>query len=266
MTAASTLDTIVARVRADLEDRRARGVVADVAPAETGPRRGFRKALAQAGGINVVAEFKRRSPSRGAIREDLAPEDVARRYERSGAAALSVLTEPHFFGGSLADLKAARAAVSLPVLRKDFIVDRAQVDETVAAGADAILLIVAALDGSTLETLHRAATDRGLDVLVEVHDAGELDRALSCGATLVGVNNRDLKTMEVRLETCLDLRARIPASCVAVAESGIKTASDVERLAAAGYHAILVGESLMSAPEPGEALRDLLAGVGARRR
>jgi indole-3-glycerol phosphate synthase len=208
--------------------------------------------------VNIIAEHKRRSPSRGAIREDLAPAEVARSYEAAGASALSVLTDGPFFGGRLEHLVEARAATGLPVLRKDFVVDPWQVWETRAAGADAVLLIVAALGDDELKTLLAASGEAGFDALVEVHDQGELDRALSAGAQVVGVNNRNLKTMEVSLDTGLSLSSAIPNGVVKVAESGIRTGDDVRRLRAAGFDAVLVGERLMVAPDPGLALRSLI--------
>jgi indole-3-glycerol phosphate synthase len=223
-----------------------------------GARRPFAQALAEPGRINVIGEFKRRSPSRGAIREDLHPVSVAQAYEVAGAKALSVLTDEPFFGGRLQDLQEARAATLLPTLRKDFIVDAYQVREAWIAGADAVLLIAAVLDDAELRGLQKAAAEHGLDALVEVHDAAELERALLSGATLIGVNNRDLRTMEVRLETSLELSSRIPEHVVAVAESGIQGGADVRRLRDAGYDGFLVGEHLMRAQEPGRALEELL--------
>jgi indole-3-glycerol phosphate synthase len=208
--------------------------------------------------VNVIAEFKRRSPSRGTLRDDLPPASAAQAYESAGAAALSVLTEPEFFGGTLDDLRQARAATTLPVLRKDFVVDPYQVWEAWIAGADAVLLIVAALSGPEMRALFDTAREAGIDALVEVHDEDELVRALEAGAVLVGVNNRDLRTLEVSLETSLALASRIPDDVVAVAESGIRTGEDVRRLRSAGFDAFLVGEHLMTAPDPGEALRGLL--------
>jgi indole-3-glycerol phosphate synthase len=225
---------------------------------EIPPPRPFRGALARTDRVNVIAEHKRRSPSRGTIREDLRAADVAQAYEAAGAAALSVLTDEPFFGGRLEHLVAARAATSLPVLRKDFIVDRWQVWEARAAGADAVLLIVAALDDRTLRDLLLVSQEAGMDALVEVHDRLELDRALEAGAQLVGVNNRNLKTMEVSLETSLLLAPALPEGVLAVAESGIRSGDDVRRLRETGFSAFLIGESLMGAPDPGAALRSLL--------
>jgi indole-3-glycerol phosphate synthase len=208
--------------------------------------------------MRVIAEHKRRSPSRGAIREDLAPADVARRYAAAGAAALSVLTNEPFFGGRLEHLCEARSATELPALRKDFVVDAWQVAEARAAGADAVLLIVAALTDGDLRQLLAEARALRLDALVEVHDGAELERALAAGALLVGVNNRDLRTLTVSLQTSFDLGSRIPDDVVAVAESGIKCGADLRRLRDAGFDACLVGEHLMAAPDPGAALRRLL--------
>jgi indole-3-glycerol phosphate synthase len=219
----------------------------------------FRAALAHPGRINVIAECKRRSPSRGVLRAAYDPVAIAREYGGAGAAALSVLTEPTFFDGSLDHLAAVREAVALPLLRKDFIVDEYQLIEAVAAGADAVLLIVAALDDRTLASLHAAAEALGLAVLVEVHTDEELDRALAAGAAIVGVNNRNLRTLEVDVALSERLAARLPASVVAVSESGLRTAADVARLGHLGYRAFLVGERFMTSPSPGEALAGLLA-------
>ena len=256
----SVLDRILARARERAAVDSARRPLAELreAAAEAPPRRPFAAALSRPGRFNVIAEHKRRSPSRGAIREDLAPADVARRYSAGGAAALSVLTEPESFGGSLDHLVEARSSVELPVLRKDFVVAAWQLWEARAAGADAALLIVAALSDAELASLLATTAEAGLEALVEVHDRAELDRALAAGATIVGVNNRDLRTLEVRLETSLDLAPAIPDGVVAVAESGLRTGADLRRLRDAGFDAFLVGESLMSAPDPGAALRAML--------
>ncbi|MFN8093806.1 MAG: indole-3-glycerol phosphate synthase TrpC [Vicinamibacteria bacterium] len=264
MSQASVLDRIVASTRERVAAGKARRPLAAVreAAAQSPPRRPFGEALSRPGRVNVIAEHKRRSPSRGAIREDLAPADVARRYAAAGAAGLSVLTEPEWFGGSLEHLVAARAAVGVPVLRKDFVVDAWQLWEARAAGADAALLIVAALSDAELVSLLAAARDASLEALVEVHDREELDRALAAGATIVGVNNRNLKTLEVRVQTSLELAPSIPDAVVAVAESGLRTGEDLRRLRDAGVDAFLVGECLMSAPDPGAALAALLAEAG----
>jgi len=223
------------------------------------PRRGFHAALAAATAPAVIAEIKRASPSRGVIRAAFDPPVHARSYAEAGATALSVLTEPRWFHGALAHLAAARDAVRLPLLRKDFMVDPYQVEEARGWGADAILVIVAAVDRSLGAELLAAARTHGLDALVEVHDQRELDAALGLGATLVGVNNRDLKTFETRLETTEQLAGLIPDGVILVAESGIHRPADVRRMRAAGARAVLVGEAFMAARDPGAALRELLA-------
>ena len=265
--AGSVLERILARTRERVAAERAVRPLAEVerAARAAGPARPFAAALAAADRLNVIAEHKRRSPSRGAIREDLAPASVARAYEEAGAAALSVLTDEAFFGGCLEHLSEARAATRLPVLRKDFVVDPYQVWQARAAGADALLLIAAALADAELRALLELAVGAGLEALVEVHDRDELARALAAGARVVGVNNRDLRTLSVSLDVSLELAAAIPDDVVAVAESGIRSGADLRRLRAAGFDAFLVGESLMSAPDPGAALRELLreAEVGA---
>ncbi len=256
----SVLDTILARTREHVERGKAGRPLEASHPDVTGAPavRAFAAALVRPGPISVIAEHKRRSPSRGRIREDLEPADVARRYEAAGAAALSVLTDEPFFGGRLSHLAEARRATGLPALRKDFIVDPWQIREARAAGADAVLLIVAALADAELRSLLGEARAVGVDALVEVHDGPELERALAAGARLVGVNNRDLRTLVVSLETSLGLAAAIPDDVVAVAESGIKSGADMKRLRDAGFDACLVGEHLMASPDPGEALRQLL--------
>ena len=221
------------------------------------PLRGFRAALCDGEPPCVIAEIKRRSPSKGGIRADFDPASCAKAYGDAGAAALSVLTDSKYFGGHLSHLEIARRTVDLPLLRKDFVVDPYQVDEARAAGADAILLIVAALEPTTLADLHAHARRRGLDVLVEVHNADELDQALAVGADLIGINNRNLKTFVTDLAVSEGLAPRIPADVVIVAESGIGGPGDITRLAAAGADAFLVGESLMRQSDVGEALRQL---------
>ncbi len=205
----------------------------------------------------VIAEVKKASPSKGVLREDFQPAGIAASYARHGAACLSVLTDRDYFQGGPEALQAARAACLLPVLRKDFIVDAYQVYETRAMGADALLLIVAALDQAHMVALSRLAQSLGLAVLVEAHDAGELVRALELETPLIGINNRDLKTFETRLETTLHLRAQVPADRIVITESGIATVADVARMRAAGVHAFLVGETFMRAPDPGAALARL---------
>jgi indole-3-glycerol phosphate synthase len=218
----------------------------------------FRAALARTDRLNIIAECKRRSPSRGVLRSDYDPVAIARSYEAAGAAAISVLTEPTFFDGALEHLGAVRSAVATPLLRKDFMVSEYQLLEARAAGADAVLLIVAALSQGELVRLHVAAKDLGLDVLVEVHDATELSRALDAGADLIGVNNRNLRTLTVDVDASERLIAGMPSYVVAVSESGLKTASDLTDLRQRGYLAFLIGERFMTAPDPGALLGDLL--------
>ena len=249
------LDRIVAETREEVERRKRDAPLALTARAPIAERR-FRDALAGPG-IGVIAEFKRRSPSAGALGEDPDLHRMVEAYERGGAVALSVLTEGPNFGGSLEDLRDARAACALPILRKDFIVDSYQLHEARAAGADAVLLIVAALAPRELQSLHDDARAMGLDVLVEVHDGEELDGALATGADIVGVNNRDLRDFSVDVERTEQLMSRIPASVTVVSESGIATAEQLERLQRAGVHAVLVGESLMRSRDPEAALRAL---------
>jgi indole-3-glycerol phosphate synthase len=224
--------------------------------AQEPPTRGFRQALAGPG-LSVIAEVKRRSPSKGLLRPDLDPGALASAYELGGAACLSVLTDEEHFGGSRLDLQAAWAATTLPVLRKDFTVSVRDVYDARLMGADAVLLIVAALTASELMHFYGAACDVGLDVLVEVHDDRELSVALALGATMVGVNQRDLTTFEVDPERAVRLAAQIPDEVVKVAESGIGGPDDIDALAAAGFHAVLVGEHLVKAPDPAAAVRDL---------
>jgi indole-3-glycerol phosphate synthase len=249
--------TRVATRRASVPQRELEDVVS-AAP----PTRGFRQRLGQPG-RNVIAECKRRSPSRGVLRRAYDPAAIASSYEAAGAAAISVLTEPTFFDGDLSHLEDVRGAVRIPVLRKDFIVDPYQLFEARAAGADAVLLIVGALDPQTLRLLRHAARRLDLDVLVEVHDERELEAAVDAGADLIGVNNRNLRTLEVSVDASFRLAARMPHDTIAVAESGLKKADDLDRLQAAGYRAFLVGERFMTAPDPGEALRALI-GPGVR--
>jgi indole-3-glycerol phosphate synthase len=208
--------------------------------------------------IAVIAELKKASPSKGLIRADFHPRELARELEAAGAAALSVLTDEEFFQGSLRNLREASGTVSIPCLRKDFIVDEFQLLEARANSADAVLLIAAALSQAQLVALARGARSRGLDVLCEVHDGEELQRALDAGCDLMGVNTRDLRTFKVDLRTAFDLAGKFPVGVVRVAESGIRSAEDVEKLRAAGYHALLIGESLMRAERPGAALREFL--------
>lgn len=209
-------------------------------------------------GINIIAEFKRRSPSKGMIRADANLVETVQSYEAGGAVALSVLTEEDYFAGSLDDLRTAKTAVKLPVLRKDFVFEEYQIYESAAAGADAILLIVAALDNQALSHLRRLAEDDlGMDALVEVHTSNEMKRAASSGARLIGVNNRDLRTFEVSLNTSLSLSTEPPNDALLISESGLHTAKDLQRLHDAGYRGFLIGETLMRNDNPAEALRNL---------
>ncbi len=228
---------------------------------EAAPARDFAGALRPAGGgIGVIAEFKRRSPSKGELAPDLDPAVTAKAYAAGGAACLSVLTDRHYFGGAVADLQSARDACELPVIRKDFTIDEVQVYETRAVGADALLLIVAALpDDSLLADLHDLAVSLGLAVLVEAHDDAELERALGVGAGVVGVNARNLGTFAEDLGVGEALAGRVPAPVVAVAESAIRSVDDAARMAAAGFDAVLVGEMLVKAPDPTAAVRGLAA-------
>jgi indole-3-glycerol phosphate synthase len=227
--------------------------------AEAHVPRGFRRALSsRQDGIAVIAELKKASPSKGLIRADFHVAELAQELESAGAAALSVLTDEEFFQGSLENLRVASAAVKIPCLRKDFIVDEFQLLEARANSADAVLLIVAVLEQAELGALLRGARRRGLDVLCEVHDGAELQRGLDAGCDLIGVNTRDLRTFKVDLETAFRLAEKFPAGVVRVAESGIESADDVARLRDAGYGAFLVGESLMRASSPGAVLRELM--------
>jgi indole-3-glycerol phosphate synthase len=225
------------------------------------PARGLAQSLRAAQGMACIAEFKRRSPSRGWIQREADVASVARAYAAASASGMSVLTDTPFFGGSLDDLRRARAAIGLPILRKDFLVDPYQVAEARAAGADAVLLIVAALSDRDLHLL-LAETERwGMEALVETHDADEVARAVAAGANIVGVNHRDLGTFEMNMDLAARMRPLIPPDRLVVAESGIKTADDVRRLRAAGIDAILVGETLMQAADPAAALRALVGGA-----
>lgn len=222
--------------------------------------RGFAAALRAAEGMAVITEIKRRSPSKGDLFPGLDPARLAGQYERSGATCLSVLTDEEFFGGSVADLQAARAAVSLPVLRKDFTVHRHDVLDARIMGADCVLLIAAALDDTELAELHAVALDVGLDVLVEIHDEAELERALAVEATVIGVNQRDLVTFEVDTERAVRMAPLMPAGVVRVAESGVRDAADVRTLGEAGFHAVLVGETLVTHGDPERGVAELRAG------
>ncbi|MCY3714357.1 MAG: indole-3-glycerol phosphate synthase TrpC [Gemmatimonadetes bacterium] len=264
------LDRIVAHKIEEVEDRKRRAPLPESGP-ESGPVRrsdvrSFDRALKQGDGIGVIAEFKKASPSKGAIRTDASPTEIGPVYAAHGASAISVLTDQRFFQGSDEDLVALRRCVSVPVLRKEFIVDEYQVHETAALGADAMLLIAAILDDARLSAMQGTAAACGLHCLVEVHDERELDRALAAGSRIVGINNRDLKDFTVSLDTSLRLRPRIPPGIVTVSESGIHGREDVLRLQEAGFDAVLVGESLMGAEEIGAQLDALLGRSAAKTR
>mgnify|MGYP002624687908 CR=1 FL=1 len=265
---ADILDRIVAVKHEEVATlRRRRGLASLRADAEArrGERRPFERAIAGLAGKGapaVIAEVKKASPSKGVLREAFDPAAIAERYAEQGATALSVLTDERFFQGGTAALEAARAACTLPVLRKDFIVDELQIHEAGAMGADAILLIVACLDDARLRGFEALAAELGLAVLVESHDGAELDRALALRTPLIGVNNRNLRSFEVSLQTTIELRPRVDASRVIVAESGIATPADVDRLREADVHAFLVGEAFMRAADPGAALAALFPGLG----
>jgi len=260
--AADLLATIVAATRRIVEVREQREPMSALAARaeKREPSIGrFRAAIeTRVKAPRIVAECKRRSPSRGVLRPDYDPVAIALGYEKAGAAAISVLTEPTFFDGALDHLQAVRSAVGIPVLRKDFVVSEYQLLEARAARADAVLLIVAALDPRTLAALHARALALGLDVLVEVHSAGELTVAIDAGAQIVGVNNRNLRTLEIDVAASETLAARMPRGVVTVSESGLKAAADLVRLRQLGYDAFLIGERFMTAGDPGQALRELL--------
>jgi indole-3-glycerol phosphate synthase len=253
------LDTIIAQKRVEVAALQPRAAELKRLAAARSEWRDFAAALRRTDGrVALIAEVKKASPSAGVIRPDFDPVAIARDYERGGASCLSVLTDEKFFQGHLDYLCRIREAVKLPLLRKDFIVDELQVHEAVAAGADCVLLIVACLEQAALTNLLRVAADCRLDALVEVHDETELDRALAANAKLIGVNNRNLKTFKVDLATTERLAKRMPAGKTLVAESGIHTRADVERLARCGVNAILVGESLMRSDDIPPKIRELL--------
>ncbi|MBI5524240.1 MAG: indole-3-glycerol phosphate synthase TrpC [Desulfarculus sp.] len=261
----SVLARILASKRQEVAALRTATPLADLRrqALDTPAPRDFLAALKAAPGAALIAEIKRSSPSAGGINQGVAVAGQALAYALGGAAALSVLTDGPFFGGSLADLKEARAAVSLPILRKDFIIDEAQVYEARAAGADAVLLIVAALTPARLADLYALAGELGLTALIEVHGEDELAPALALKPPLLGINNRDLKTLAVSLDTCLGLRPLVPAGVTVVAESGIETPADVARLHAGGLRAFLVGSALMRAGDPRGMVASLVAAVPA---
>lgn len=260
MAAHDILERIVAQKRREI-DAAMQSVPADeleLRARRNAPPRDFIAAL-RAKRPAVIAEIKRASPSKGLLRRDFDPASIARSYEKHGAACMSVLTDEKFFQGTAEHLRQAREACSLPVLRKDFVVEPYQVLESRALGADCILLIAACLDTRRMAALESLAHSLGMAVLVEVHDAAELDRALELATPLIGVNNRDLRSFDTRLETTLELLPRIPAGRILVTESGIGTSADVARLRDGGVHAFLVGEAFMRAPDPGAALEALFA-------
>jgi indole-3-glycerol phosphate synthase len=263
--AGTTLNRIVEARRAALEKRRRLHPlpVLKMAVKEATQPRDFAAALARPG-LNVIAELKKASPSRGVLRSEFDAKSLADSLVSAGAAALSVLTEEEFFQGSLANLRAARATVSVPVLRKDFVIDPWQVWEARAADADSYLLIASILSDAQLSELLATGRDLGMEPLVEAHTCEELQRALGAGARIIGVNNRDLHTFEVRLETSFELVRQVPRECIAVSESGLRSHDDLLRLRDAGFHAFLIGDSLMQASDPGAALRALLAGPTAQ--
>jgi indole-3-glycerol phosphate synthase len=254
----------VARIQADVSAARF-GERALEMRKTTVPHRLLQALKSESPRLKIIAEFKRRSPSAGIIRDDLSAEEVARSYERGGACAISVLTDEAHFDGSIADLRAVRSSTNLPILRKDFIIDPIQIYEAAVAGADAVLLIVAALDDDVLGDLRKVAEDQlGLDALVEVHTSEELRRAMNVGARIIGMNNRDLQTFQVSLETSERLIAEAPRDKIMVSESGLQDAESLRRLHAIGFHGFLIGETLMRATDPEKALRDLIAKVETR--
>jgi indole-3-glycerol phosphate synthase len=262
-----SLDQIVSSTRRKVVEAKCAADVRELERrAEQHVPRGFRRMLEEKSraGVAVIAELKKASPSKGLIRTEFRVEELAKELEAAGAAALSVLTDEEFFQGSLENLRMASAAVKVPCLRKDFIVDEFQLLEARANSADAVLLIVAALSNAELNRLALGARLHGLDVLCEVHDEAELQRALDAGCDLIGVNTRDLRTFKVDAETAFRLAERLPKNVVRVAESGIRSGQDIARLRAAGYQAFLIGESLMRAERPGEALRELVASTESR--
>jgi indole-3-glycerol phosphate synthase len=254
----------VARLRADSSSRGFRERAFEIRK-NAEPHRLLRALESDLPGLKIIAEFKRKSPSAGIIRDDLTISEIVRCYERGGACAISVLTDEEYFGGSIADLCAARSSTNLPLLRKDFIIDRIQILEAAIAGADAVLLIVAALDDTSVRELRSLTEDElGLDALIEVHTSEELGRALNAGASIIGVNNRDLRTFRVSLDTSERLIAPAPRDKVMISESGLQSADSLARLRKLGFRGFLVGEALMRAPDPEAALRDLVAAAEGR--
>jgi indole-3-glycerol phosphate synthase len=260
------LRTIVAateRITACRRERESLGALETRAASASprGPR--FESELGRAGRFNVIAECKRRSPSKGVLSAQYDPVAIARRYEEGGAAAISVLTEPTFFDGALEHLTAVRGAVDVPVLRKDFIVDEYQLFEARASGADAILLIVAALDQAALVRLQRQAHELGLAALVEVHEDEEMARAIDAGARIIGVNNRNLRTLQVAVDASFRLAKMLPRDVIGVSESGLRSRGELEQLSADGYRAFLIGERFMTAADPASAIGELIGGRSA---
>jgi len=259
---ADLLDTIVAATRVAISERRVRipeRILEEEALNRAPNGIGFQIAISKPSELNIIAECKRRSPLKGVLRKDYDAPSLAKDYERSGAAAISVLTEPAFFDGSMDHLRLVREAVTLPLLRKDFVVTDYQLLESHAAGADAVLLIVAALDRQTLGQLISRANDASLAVIVEVHDEEELGIAVDVGARIIGVNNRNLRTLEVVVETSERLLGKIPKDVIAIAESGLKTHQELLTLNAKGFHGFLIGETLVSSPNPGRTLETMRA-------
>ncbi len=252
------LDRIISAKKEELEETKRKAPEAAVkkAAAERGPARGFARAIAGCKGGAVIAELKKASPTKGLLRAEFDVEQLARRYAENGAAALSVLTESRFFMGDISYIERASAVCEIPILRKDFIFDTYQIYEARAAGADAALLIVAALDKPLLSDLIDLAHEVGMDTLVETHDADEIEIAASFPCDIIGVNNRNLKTGKVDFETSFSLAAKIPAGYCKISESGIKNGSDAAALAKAGYKGFLIGEALVTQPDPGRALRE----------
>ncbi|KYZ75854.1 hypothetical protein AXX12_11705 [Anaerosporomusa subterranea] len=253
------LEKILASVRHDLELRKQNQpqAVLDKQMKHLPATCGFRKALAIPGQVQIIAEFKQASPSKGIIRQDLTPEAVISAYADNGAAAISVLTEPQFFKGNVSYLSQARKITNIPLLRKDFIIDEYQLIEARVYGADAVLLIVAALGQQRLTYLLQQAQELSLDCLVEAHTKAEIEVALASGAQIIGINNRNLGTFETRLETTFELAKYIPPDRILISESGINTKADIANLATCGVNAVLVGEALMRSPSPGQKLREL---------
>jgi indole-3-glycerol phosphate synthase len=255
---------VVAQLRANSSSRDFRERAFEIRK-NAEPHRLLRALESDLPGLKIIAEFKRKSPSAGIIRDDLTISEIVGCYERGGACAISVLTDEEYFGGSIVDLCAARSGTNLPLLRKDFIVDPIQIFEAAIAGADAVLLIVAALDDASLRELRSLTEDElGLDALIEVHTSEELGRALNAGASIIGVNNRDLRTFRVSLDTSERLITRAPRDKVMISESGLQSADSLARLRKLGFRGFLVGEALMRAPDPEAAFRDLVAAAEGR--